>query len=446
MNEAQSELFREAGALGRSGRTMQAIAEYRRLLLLHPEAPQGWAGYGKLLLAQGMVRPAQEACAKALQLDRGNLEARLDLARCLLNLGEWAAAGPILAPAVEQAPDNSDVTALVMHQALLQEDWPALHREMLRRVDADYAGVQLEWERGCVNLICGDLPSGWEQFEARRHLPGLPSYHLQCAQPLWTGEPLAGRTILLHWEQGFGDTVMFVRYATRLKNLGATVRLLAQPELADLVATCPGVDGVTAQGDPLPPFDCYLPLLSLPRLFHTELASIPAEIPYLGVPAQVPNRTGLARLLALSQGRTRVAVCWAGSPTHSRDRQRSLPAEALAPLQALPNVAWYAFQPGISETPPLPGLVHLGPLLTTFSDTAYALSGMDLVITVDTALAHVAGALGIPTLLLVSYIPDWRWMFGRADSPWYPSLRLFRQALPGAWDGVIQQVLAELGA
>jgi len=445
MAEEHAGLFAGAGALALAGQPIQAIAEYRRVLDLHPDAALGWAAYGKLLLAKGRVQAAQEACAKALQLDAGILEARLDLARCLLNLGEWPAAEGLLTPAVELASENTDVTALLMHLALLQGNQAGLRREMLRRVDADYSGTLLEWERSCVNLICGALAEGWEQFESRCDLPGRPSYRLACAQPCWAGEPLAGRTLLLHWEQGFGDTVMFVRYAALVKALGATVVLLVQPELADLVATCPGVDRVIAHGAELPAFDYYLPLLSLPRLFHTEVATIPAAIPYLDIPAHVPNRAGIAQLLALALGRTRIAVCWAGSPTHARDGQRSLPAKALGPLQALPDIAWYSFQPGARETPPFPGIIPLGPLLTNFSDTAYALSGMDLVITVDTALAHVAGALGIPTLLLISYIPDWRWMFGRTDSPWYPTLRLYRQPAPRTWGPVIQQLIVDLG-
>ena len=181
-------------------------------------------------------------------------------------------------------------------------------------------------------------------------------------------------------------------------------------------------------------------------MFQTNLESIPAEIPYLDVPKRGPNQQAIGELLAGSEGRTRIGLSWAGSPTHTRDAQRSIAPRALSPLRALGDVAWHAFQLGATELPPLPGMVSLAPLLGNFSDTAYALRGMDLLITVDTALAHLAGALGIPTLLLVSYIPDWRWMMGRADSPWYPTLRIYRQPEPGNWATVIERVVADLSS
>jgi len=437
-------LLQEARALFQGGQGPRALTAYRRLLLLDPDCAPGWAGFGRQLLALNDAAAAEDACRRALALDPEQLEARLDLARCLMLRERLPEALALLEPAVAQAPGDPEVTTLLMNIFIRQGDDGALRREMLRRVDADFTGVEAQWERACVQLLCGDLAGGWEAFEARRQLPGVPAFRLRCPQPQWQGEPLAGRTLLLHWEQGFGDTLQFIRFAPQVRTQGGRVLLLAQRELADLAGTCPGVDQVVAHGDPLPPFDLYLPLLSLPRVLGTELATIPADIPYLEVPAGVPHRAALAGLLAPSRGRTRVGLCWSGSATHSRDRQRSLPPQALAPLGALPGVAWHSFQKE-GEPAPLPGLVELGPSLGTFSDTAYALSGMDLVITVDTALAHLAGALGVPTLLLLAYLPDWRWLMGRDDSPWYPTLRLYRQTLPGDWAGVIRQVLGDLG-
>ena len=179
-------------------------------------------------------------------------------------------------------------------------------------------------------------------------------------------------------------------------------------------------------------------------MFRTDLESIPCEIPYLDVPERVPNRQGIAALLARSEGRTRIGCSWAGNPNHARDKERSIPRKLFGKLGAIPDVAWYSFQFGLLESAPLPGLTPLDPVLQNFSDTAYALSGMDLVITVDTALAHLAGAMGIPTLLLVHFQPDFRWMLGRPDSPWYSTLRIFRQPSPGDWDSVIQEVIREL--
>jgi hypothetical protein len=176
------------------------------------------------------------------------------------------------------------------------------------------------------------------------------------------------------------------------------------------------------------------------------LNTLPKEVPYLGIPTHVPNREHLDDVLAAMEGHVRVGLVWAGYTGHPRDAERSIPVALINHLNALPGVAWYGFQLGAEEEPSLPNYVSLAPLLSDFSDTAHALGGMDLVITVDTALTHLAGAMGIPTLLLVTYVPDFRWMLDRCDSPWYPTLQLYRQPSPGDWDSVIEQLLADLGS
>ena len=291
----------------------------------------------------------------------------------------------------------------------------------------------------------GDLPLGWDQYEARLQVPGLITPERHFTHPRWDGKPFPGKTLLLHYEQGLGDTLMFVRYAPLVKALGGRVILAAQASLADLVATCPGIDEVVPKGTPPPPFDLHLPLLSLPWIFRTELASIPTEIPYLDIPKRVPHRQELMQVLSRSGGPLRVGLAWKGSASHPRDLERSIPPAALAPLAELPGVTWYGFQREETLAAPFPAIQSLGPLLENFSDTAYALSAMDLVITVDTAITHLAGAMGIPVLLLVTHVPDWRWMLERDDSPWYPTLRIYRQPSPGDWQTVVQRVLSDLG-
>jgi hypothetical protein len=288
------------------------------------------------------------------------------------------------------------------------------------------------------------MPLGWEQYESRWQVPEYSAQQLHFAQPRWDGGSFVGKTLLLYWEQGFGDTLMFVRYAPWVKALGGKVVLVAQARLADLVATCPGIDEVIPHGDSIPPFDVHLPLLSLPRIFQTALKSIPATIPYLHVPRRIPHFEEITKTLAVSEGKIRMGLVWAGNTTHKNDGKRSIPPMALIPLAALPEIAWFSFQVGRQDEPPFPGIVSMEPLLSDFSDTAYALGSMDLVITVDTAVAHLAGAMGIPTFLLLSSLPDWRWMMGRKDSPWYPTMRLYRQPIPGDWDAVVRDVVADL--
>lgn len=301
-----------------------------------------------------------------------------------------------------------------------------------------------EYERGYLNLLRGNMLEGWRQFEARLRTPGFVPEGKRFPQPRWTGSSFEGRTLLVAYEQGFGDTLMLARYLPMVKALGGRVVFLVQPQFAYLMTTLRGPDQLVSLGQELPPFDLQVSLFSLPGLLGTDLAHLPAEIPYLGVPRDVPNQAGIAEALSRSEGQIRVGLAWGGNPAHPRDTQRSIPASLLESLGILPGVAWHSFQLGREELPDLPSILSLAPLLKTFSDTAYALSGMDLVITVDTALAHLAGALGVPTLLLVSHAPDFRWMLDRDDSPWYPTFRIYRQPKVGDWRSVMEQVVSDL--
>ncbi|MDR3670821.1 MAG: tetratricopeptide repeat protein [Holophaga sp.] len=479
MKPQHARMLKQAWSLDRSGQAEQALAAYQAFLRVEPRSAVGWADLGGLCLVLGRLDEAQRACRQALQIDPGHRTAQINLAGALVDLGRLDEAETLCRRALALDPQSMDgllalgkclirkgdqaqgrmvlreariqglargaAPELLKHVSAMQGDWVAL-REDLERGLLHFSGAERDHEEAHIRLLFGELARGWSLNEARLKIPGLILPERHFSEPRWNGEPFPGRTLLLHWEQGFGDTVMFVRYAARVKALGGRVLLAAQRELADLLATCPGVDAVIPHGDPLPPFDLQIPLLSLPQVFGTELGSIPAEIPYLGVPQRVPNREAILRVLADAAGKVKVGLAWAGKPEHKRDRERSLAGAALAPLAALPGVAWHSFQLGGGQAAPLPGLVSLAPLLSSFSDTAYALSGMDLVICVDTALAHLAGAMGIPALVLLPFVPDFRWLLHRDDSPWYPSLRLYRQPLPGDWAAVIGKLVADLNA
>ena len=372
-----------------------------------------------------------------------NAEQQVALADRFLAAGELDKARLILEDLLREHPEHPQAHRALAALMIKETNWPGLRREMEREF-VKYPPDVAEYERGYVSLLFGEMPQGWDLYESRLRIPGKVTPGRTFMQPRWAGEPFSGKTLLLHFEQGLGDTFMFVRYAPLVKARGGRVLLLAQKQLADVVATCPGIDAVIVEGDPLPAFDLHLPLPSLPFVFRTDLASIPADVPYLDVPPRVPHRDQLRALLAASEKKTRVGCVWAGSPLHRRDSERSIACDLLAPLAEVPDVSWFSFQYLPGAKAPLPGLVSLAPVLETFSDTAYGLSGMDLIITVDTALAHLAGAMGIPVLLLVHFQPDFRWMLYRNDSPWYPSLRIYRQASPGDWGMVIQNVLADL--
>jgi hypothetical protein len=370
----------------------------------------------------------------------------LALAESLIRSQCLDPAATVLSEVLEQDPGNPRGHELLRLVRLRQGDWLGLEAEFERHLMAHPSG-STEWEKCCLNLRFGRMPLGWDQYESRWTTPGAdlrPKEH-ELPQPQWEGESFVGKTLLLRWEQGFGDALMFVRYAPQVKARGGRVLLEALGPLVDLLATCPGIDEVISDGDPIPPFDLQLPLLSLPRIFRTDLDSIPGAVPYLTVPPKVPHREGIDRVLAATEGLVRIGLVWAGRPRPSPYPERSIPPALLRPLQVLPGVVWHSFQMEPEGEQPFPRIVPMGPFLRGgFAATAHALTGMDLVITVDTALAHLAGALGIPTLLLLHAFPDWRWLMGRDDSPWYPTMRLYRQPEPENWAPVIEQVVSDL--
>lgn len=377
-------------------------------------------------------------------MDPEHPDALLAWADLLMMERDLSGARRVLERLLARAPAHRGARDRLHNLYIWQGDWAALRVEMEAKIQAT-TPLEADYERSLLRLRFGELPEAWTDFEKRLQIPGRILKSGAFGRPKWGGEDFAGQTLLVHAEQGLGDTLMFLRYLPRVKALGGTVRLAVQPPLLSLAATAGGADEILPTGDPLPPFDLWITLMSLPGIFRTALPDIPADIPYLDVPSEVPQRAPLSATLALSEELTRVGLVWAGNPLHPRDADRSLDATLLEPLSGLPGVAWYGFQLQARPHPPLPGFTSLAPLLCSFADTAYALSGMDLVITVDTALAHLAGALGIPTLLLLPFEPDWRWLLQRDDSPWYPTLRLYRQPSPGDWAAVIRRLLADLG-
>ncbi len=398
-------------------------------------------------MAQERAEEAEGMLRKLVEEHAHNMRLRLQLIDCLARRGNFRLADQEAAKAIQEAPTNLTVHRGVKGTHYAHGRWPEFAAEIARFRALDPASPHPDYEQSFVDLLFGDFRQGWERHEARFRIPKdlRPAYR-SFSQPTWTGEPFRGKTLLLWAEQGFGDTLMFLRYLPMVKALGGQVIVEAQSALTELAATCEGADVVIPQNTGLQAFDLQVSLQSLPWIFRTELATIPAEIPYLQVPAEVPHRQELLATLSLAGENVRIGLVWAGSPLHSRDAERSLSAASLAPLGDLQGVSWYSLQLRREEVPPLPGLTSMAPFLANFSDTAYALSGLDLLITVDTAVAHLAGALGVPTLLLLTYQPDYRWMLEREDSPWYPSLRLYRQPSYGDWDSVIREVLADLSS
>jgi hypothetical protein len=312
--------------------------------------------------------------------------------------------------------------------------------------------AEAHWDLAFALLLKGEFAVGFEQYEWRWRLANFPSRNF--AAPLWEGQDLAGRTLLVHAEQGAGDAIQFVRLVSAVAVRGARVVLECADSLAPLFASVQGVAAVVRKGQPLPPFEFYIPLLSLPHRLGLTLDSIPSGAPYLRPPRErrVPPLPG-ARPGA---GPFKVGLAWQGNPRQKNDRQRSLAPELLDPLLGVSGVTFYSLQVPPAQTSPqrkTPSehycnarLVPLGQFIHDYADTALLMDQLDLVITVDTSVAHLAGALGRPVWVLLPYAACWRWLRDRADTPWYPSMRLFRQSTPGNWPGLIREVGAALAA
>jgi hypothetical protein len=295
--------------------------------------------------------------------------------------------------------------------------------------------------------VTGDFERGWPEYEWRWREEQVGTHKRAFAQPLWLGEePIAGKVILLHAEQGLGDTLHFVRYAKRVKALGARVIVEAQAPLQSALEGMEGIDQVVAYGAPLPPFDLHCPLLSLPLAFRTDLSSIPADVPYIR-----PNDALVTRWQERlgTQTRLRVGIAWSGNPNHLNDHNRSIPLEELLPRLS-DSFEWVSIQKFIRADEQAllaeSNVRHFGDEIKDFADTAALLQCLDVVVSVDTSVAHLAGAVGRPIWIMVPYLPDWRWLLERDDNPWYPTARLFRQTHAGEWSDVFDRIEAALHA
>jgi len=420
--------------LATQGRLDQAIAAARRGLALDPNAADAKNALATALTCQGDVlieqgdyaraadafrgiiairpsdHPAHNNLANALWLS-GHLDTAEQSARNALALSSHSPESHLTLANILAERGQTDAAIAELRQALkLRPDYPQAH-----------------WRLGLILLARGDFENGFPEYEYRWLCPKLGFHRREFPQPLWDGSPLSGKKILLHVEQRFGDTIQFARYAPLVTQLGGHVILLCEGELHRLLQRAPGIAQVITPADPLPDFEVHYPLSSLPALLKTTLQNIPATIPYLFPdpwPTPIP-----------ADGRLKVGLAWSGNPQPNR----SIPPEFLVPLAQLPNIHFFSLQKGEAPRPPIE-LTDWTAALKDFADTASLIWQLDLVITIDTAVAHLAGALGKPVWLLLLHGADWRWLLDRTDSPWYPTMRLFRQPRAGDWQSPISNV------
>jgi tetratricopeptide (TPR) repeat protein len=420
------------------GRPAKAIGHYRRALALHRDFAPAYLNLGVALLETGQVEAAEAAFETTHRLDPDNPGLGLNIAN--LRQAQNRLDEAIATYRALLAADPTHIEAMVnLGDALRRQGRPGAALDCFAAalaLDPDLPAAR--WNAGLCHLLLGDFPRGWAGFAWRFKAGAVAPQDSRL--PEWTGEPLAGRWIVVQAEQGLGDTIQFARYLTRLKAVGAgEVALLCNKQLGRLLGRlCPTISDDT----PAPAWDCRVSLLDLPRLLGTDVATIDDAVPYIEV---TPEQVAIWRRRLAPLPAPRVGLVWRGRPDHKNDRNRSMPAAALATLTRLP-VGWVSLQQGATEAEleVLGPIRHLGDAFGDLLDAAEAIAALDLVVTVDTALAHLAGALGKPVWLLLPLAPDWRWMVGRSDSPWYPTARLFRQPRIGDWDSVIREVATAL--
>ncbi len=464
------------------GKPEEALTCYREGLLFTPNSAEAHCNLGLVLRDLGNLAEATAAFEQAIRLKPSFAGACIHLGRVLREQGKLAEAINAFEQALRLKPDLADVHGTmgsVFHQQGKLDDAVAAYEQAIRlrpnladsynnlgnclhdqfkydeaittyehalKLQPDHADAH--FNLGMTLLAQGAFEKGWTEYEWRRQIKKYRGSMRQFAQPLWDGRDLEGKTILLHAEQGIGDVVQFVRYAPLLKKRGGIVVFECPVHLTRLLAGLAGVDQIIPAGTPLPDFDVHLPLLSAPALFGTTLSTIPAEIPYLTAEPDLVERW--AHELEKSDGglprRLRIGITWQGNPKHGGDRQRSFPLACFEPLGRIDGVRLFSLQkgPGSEQLAQLAGrfsVIDLGPRLDSFADTAAVMKNLDLIVTADTSPAHVAGALGVPVWVGLPLVPDWRWLLSREDSPWYPTMRLFRQTQAGDWHGVFERMV-----
>ena len=431
-------------ALQARGEPDAAISRFEQVLRLKPDHLEALNNLGLALQQQGRLDEAICRYEDALRLKPDFPGALINLANALEGQDRLDEAILRYEQALHVQPDFADALVCLGNvlRAQGKMDGAMEHYRQALRLQPDH--VEAHWNDGCTRLLLGDFGAGWRSYEWRwRNKNASPHGH---AQALWDGARLDGKTILLHCEQGLGDSIQFIRYARLVKDQGGTVVVFCPERLARLFQGVAGIDQLVTDRARIPPCHCQAPLLSLPMLLRTTLATIPADVPYL---RPEPDLVALWRTRLTPLGGVKVGVVWQGRPNYQNDRKRSIAVDLFAGLFAVPGCSFVSLQKELKEGDGAalrryPNLVEIAADLQDFADTAAVIANLDLVVTVDTAVAHLTGALGRPGFVLLPFVPDWRWLLGREDTPWYPSIRLFRQAAAGDWSGVLERVASAL--
>lgn len=434
-------------ALARQNKTDAAIVSLRKAIELNPNDAEAHNHLGSRLKHKGELEEAEVVYRRALALRPNYVDVHNNLGNVHFRRGRLDEAEASYRRALELRPTYPDghgnlgITA--MGRCRYTE--AVAHFRQALTLRAVYPEALCNLSQAL--LVLGEFSEGWDKYESRWKLPAMQPRPFR--QPWWRGESIVGQTILLHVEQGLGDAIQFARYAPLVQRLGASVILEVPRELIRLFAPI-AAQGIrlVQRGKPLPHFDVHCPLLSIPGAMGCTLANMPAEVPYLGIDPATQAKW-LKRLPA--DGTVKVGLVWAGNPQHGNDHNRSFRPLAFKPMIGLPGVSFYSLQKqrrasDDADLAALGAITDLGPELADFAETAGALMALDLLISADTSIVHLGGALGRPVWTMVPFSPDWRWLLQRDDTPWYPTMRLFRQPREKDWGGVMTRVATALTA
>jgi len=436
-----------ANILQQQGRLDEAEAAFRQAVALQPHFAQAWYNLGNALRQRGRRSQAIDAFHQALAAQPSYPEAYNNLGNTLNDDGQLGQATVAYRQALALRPVYPEVyrnLAKVLFNQDRVEDAISLCRQGLRLCPDE---PELHATLSILLLQRGEYPEAWREYEWRVKATEPLFPNPRFSQTMWDGSDLAGRRILLHPEGGYGDALHFVRYCPVVARRGGRVRLLCQPDLLRLFESVGGVEQVAAVNQPWPEFDVHCPLLSVPLRVGTTLQSIPAEVPYLH-PQPKERQQWQSRLAALGR-RLNVGLVWSGDPGHDTNINRAVPIAELAALGQVPSVRLFSLQKGPPgqqrlQLPQGMEVTDWTAQLHDWADTAALTDNLDVIVTVDTAMAHLAGALAKPVWVLLPRIGEWRWLSRRTDSPWYPTMRLFRQSTRGDWTGPIRQIVQAL--
>ncbi len=428
----------------------RAIRAYEQACSRDPQYAEAHNGRGVTLHALGRLDEAIDAFRAAAASQAGFVAGHFNLGNALHEAGRVEEAVGAYSKAVELAPNDAEIwnnLGIALKDAnRVDEALGAFDRALA--LQPEFAGVHMN--KGMALLVLGRFEEGWKEYRWRfsAMTAGASEETVNDAPPLWDGSNFSGKTLLVRTEQGRGDAIQFIRFLPMVQALGGRVVLACDPILHRLIAACPGADDVIQDTRPSVSGarpDLRVSLLDLPGLLGTRIDNIPDRVPYIKVdPALVEDWRK-----RITEKGFKVGLCWAGLPEHRNDRNRSMPLSVFAPLARVAGVSFYSLQKGAAaaQAEQLPAgmrLIDVSTQLNDFADTAALISHMDLVISVDTAVAHLAGALARPVWTLLPYAPDWRWLLERGDTPWYPTMRLFRQPRAGDWKTVMEEVVTSL--